>query len=230
MREGFRDRVEAGRQLAGAVRELFDANPAMDDPVVLALPRGGVPVALEVARDLRAPLDLVLVRKIGVPWNPELAAAAVVDGDHPLRVVNEDVMRMAGVSQADLEAGETRALEEIDRRRKLWLGGRARAPLAGRDLVVVDDGIATGATMRVALQAMRAAGPRSLIAATPVGADDALDLVRGEVDHVICLLTPVALGGIGAWYADFAQLEDSDVQRLLSEADAIAPPGDAPYD
>jgi putative phosphoribosyl transferase len=176
--ERFADRKSAGIRLAEAVAALMREHPELDDPVLLALPRGGVPVALEIARALRAPLDLVMVRKIGVPWQPELAAAAVVDGDEPQLVVNREVVEMAGMSQADLEAAERRELDEIDRRRRLYLGTRALVPLEGRDAIVVDDGIATGATTRAALKGVRRRRPRSLTLAVPVAPPDTLESSR----------------------------------------------------
>jgi len=214
----FRDRQEAGRRLADAVRDLMAANREIDDPVVLALPRGGVPVALEVARALDAPLDLVMVRKIGVPFQPELAAAAVVDGDDPQLVLNRDVVRAAAMSEADIEAGKNRQLAEIDRRRSAYLKGRAPVPVAGRDAVVVDDGVATGATMRAALKGVARKGPRSLTLAVPVAPRDTISALREEVVHVICLSQPEPFHAIGMFYADFAQVDDADVTRMMSEA------------
>ena len=229
MRGGaFPDRVEAGRQLAEAVNRLLHAHPEMRDPVVLALPRGGVPLALEVARVLGAPLDLVLVRKIGVPYQPELAAAAVVDGADPQMVVNEDVVRACGMSGDQLAAARARQLEEIERRRALYLEDRPPVPLEGRDLIVIDDGVATGATMRAALKALRRRGPRSLTLAVPVAARDTLSVLEREVDHAVCLLAPELLYGIGAHYAEFHQLADSEVQDLIAEADRLLADGDGP--
>jgi putative phosphoribosyl transferase len=214
----FDSREDAGRRLGAAVAELFAAHPELDAPVVLALPRGGAPVALEVARALNAPLDLALARKIGVPWQPELAAAAVAEGAPPRLTVNEEVVALTGLSQKDLEAGKARALEEIARRRARWLGDRPRAPLAGRDLVVVDDGVATGATLRAALEALRAAGPRSMTLAAPVAAPDAWAALSRLADHAVCLSTPEPFGAIGAFYRDFRQLEDAEVSALLDAA------------
>jgi putative phosphoribosyl transferase len=156
----FVDRRAAGRRLAEALGALLRKHPEITDPVLLALPRGGVPVALEVARALRAPLDLVMVRKIGVPWQTELAAAAVVDGDEPQLVVNRGVAAQAGMTAADLEDAERRELAEIGRRRRLYLGGRDAVPVEGRDAVVIDDGVATGATVRAALLGVRRRRPR----------------------------------------------------------------------
>ncbi|MGZ3328784.1 MAG: phosphoribosyltransferase, partial [Xanthobacteraceae bacterium] len=159
----FKDRSDAGRRLAAAVMGYKD-----QQPVVLALPRGGVPVAAEVAAALNAPLDLILVRKIGVPFQPELAMGAVVDGGAPLVVRNEDVISLAGIEEADFNAVRDRELAEIERRRERYLGGRERVEVAGRTAIVVDDGIATGATTRAALRATRLRNPKKLVLAVPV--------------------------------------------------------------
>lgn len=230
----FADRRSAGVRLADAVAALIREHPEMMDPVLLALPRGGVPVALEIARALHAPLDLVMVRKIGVPWQPELAAAAVVDGGEPQLVVNEAIVARAGIGAAELEEARRRQLAEIDRRRKLYLGGRGAVPVEGRDAIVVDDGVATGATTRAALLGVRRRQPRSLTLAVPVAPGDTLDLLAREVDHIVCLATPEPFYAIGAHYADFTQVSDEEVIRMLCEAEAIArraiPPdrGEAP--
>lgn len=217
----FADRAEAGRALAKVL-----ADKGYRDPVVLALPRGGVAVALEVAKALGAPLDLVLVRKIGVPYQPELALAAVVDGEHPELVINEDVRRMSGVSDADLERGKARELAEIDRRRAYYLKGRERVPVAGRTAIVVDDGIATGATTRAALKALRRANPDKLVLAVPVAPPDTLAKLRGEVDEVVCLETPEPFYAIGLYYYDFTQVSDEEVVALLAQMKAPSPNGD----
>ena len=208
----FRDRVEAGRELAAAL-----AGRAFTKPVVLALPRGGVPVAAEVATALRAPLDLVLVRKIGVPRQPELALAAVVDGDHPQLVVNEDVRRFAGVDDALLERLEAREVAELERRRRAYLRGREPVPIAGRTAIVIDDGIATGATIRAALIGLRGKRPHALVLAVPVAPPDTVARLRPEVDDLVCLETPRHFGAIGAFYRDFRQTPDREVIALLDE-------------
>ena len=213
----FRDRRDAGRQLAAELRRF-----KRSDPVVLALPRGGVPVAFEVARELAAPLDLVLVRKIGAPWQRELAAAAVVDGEHMELVVNQDVVDALGISQAYLDQEAKRELEEIERRRTAYLGGRERVPVEGRTAIVVDDGIATGATMRAALRAVRRRKPRRLVLAVPVAPPDTVESLRSEVDEVVCLATPEWFGAIGAFYLDFSQLSDDEVRSLLERANRRA--------
>lgn len=209
----FADRAEAGRRLAEELRRFKD-----ERPVVLALPRGGVPVAYEVARALAAPLDLVLVRKIGAPFQPELAIGAVVDGERPELVVNRDLVEDYRIPESYLEKERERQLAEIERRRQLYLAGRSRAPVQGRTAIVIDDGIATGATMEVALHATRNARPRRLVLAVPVAPPDTIERLRGEVDEVVCLMMPAFLGAIGSFYRDFRQLGDDEVVALLEQA------------
>jgi putative phosphoribosyl transferase len=209
----FENRKDAGSKLAAALQRFQSSQP-----VVLALPRGGVPVAFEVARALGAPLDLVLVRKIGAPWHRELAAAAVVDGANPEIVVNQDVVDELSISDAYLQQEAKREIEEIERRRKAYLGGRERVPLEGRTVIVVDDGIATGATIRAALRGVRRAKPSRLVLAVPVAPPDTVESLRAEVDEVVCLDTPQWFGAIGAFYQDFDQLSDDDVRELLARA------------
>ena len=211
----FSDRLDAGRQLAAAVKA-----KAYADPVVLALPRGGVPVALEVARTVDAPLDLVLVRKIGVDFQPELAAAAVVDGEHLEIVVNKDVIEAAHVSQSYIDSQVQAKLAEINARRELYLKDRARAAIQGRAAIVVDDGIATGASIRAALHALRRKKPARLVLAVPVAPAETLTMLQDEVDDIICLATPEPFYAIGAHYADFRQVPDDQVVALLAAADA----------
>jgi putative phosphoribosyl transferase len=218
----FASRRAAGRALARAV-----ARRRPVDPVVLALPRGGVPVAAEIARRLGAPLDLVLVRKVGVPFQPELAAAAVVDGSDAQIVANDDVIAMVGLSRADIERAARRELAEIERRRQVYLQGRERVPLEGRTLILVDDGIATGASVRAALTALRQRRPRALILAVPVAPADTIAALRPEVDEVICLRMPEPFMAIGLHYRDFHQLSDADVVRTLARARATPPAGRA---
>jgi putative phosphoribosyl transferase len=209
----FPDRIEAGRRLAERLRHLKD-----QQPVVLALPRGGVPIAYEVARVLEAPLDLVLVRKIGAPFQPELAIGAVVDGDRPELVLNRDLITEYGIPESYVESERQRQLAEIERRRQQYLSERARAPIRDRTAIVIDDGIATGATMEAALHATRRAGPRRLVLAVPVAPPDTIERLRPEVDEVVCLLVPAFLGAIGSFYRDFRQLRDEDVIGLLEDA------------
>ena len=210
----FENRAEAGKALAKAL-----AAKALPDPVVLALPRGGVPVAAEVAKVLKAPLDLVMVRKIGVPGQPELAAAAVIDGEDAQTVVNEEVCGLAGVSRRYIDEMARQELVEIDRRAKLYLKGRARAPIAGHSAIVIDDGIATGTTMRAVIKALRRKGPKSIVLAIPVAPAEEVEALRAEVDDVVCLETPEPFYGIGLHYADFHQVPDEEVIRLSRSAE-----------
>jgi putative phosphoribosyl transferase len=216
----FRDRSEAGRRLAAALLRYKS-----DAPVVLALPRGGVPVAAEIAQTLQAPLDLILVRKIGVPQHPELAMGAVVDGADPLVVRNEDVIAMAQVPDSTFNAVCEHELAEIQRRRTLYVGRRAHPKLHGRTVVVVDDGIATGATTRAALRSVRKQKPRRLILAVPVAPTSALEDLRTEADEIICLENYETFGAVGFYYSDFHQVSDEDVRSLLAAADSQATPG-----
>jgi predicted phosphoribosyltransferase len=206
----FRDRSDAGRRLAGALSAYKGRNA-----VVLALPRGGVPVAAEVAEALDAPLDLILVRKIGVPSQPELAMGAVVDGAAPIIVRNQEVIELSGTTADEFEAVCSRELAEIERRRKLYLGESTRAPIAGQVVIVVDDGIATGATTRAALKAIRNRKPKELVLAVPVAPPDTIERLRGEVDALICLETPELFGAIGYFYRDFRQVSDEEVVETL---------------
>ena len=210
----FEDRNQAGRLLAEELLRFKD-----QDPVVLALPRGGVPVAVEICERLDAPLDLILVRKIGAPVRPELAVAAVVDGEHQELVVNEDIVQMLRLSRAYIEREAARQVEEIERRRRLYLGGRERVEVAGKTAIVVDDGIATGATMRVALRALRRRNPAKLVLAVPVAPPETVDALREQVDEVVCPSTPSFFGAIGRFYRDFRQVSDEEVRELLARTD-----------
>ncbi|MFN6951240.1 MAG: phosphoribosyltransferase [Albidovulum sp.] len=207
----YRDRTDAGQALAALL-----AGRELQRPVVLALPRGGVPVAAEIARRIGAPLDLVMVRKIGVPGNAELAVGAVVNGDHPEIVVNDEIARHARLGREDIERLATPELETIARRRGIYLKGRAQILLAGRTAIVVDDGIATGATMRAALKAVARQAPLRIILAVPVAAAEALAALRSEVDEVICPLVPAFFGAVGAFYDHFEQTTDAEVIRLMA--------------
>jgi predicted phosphoribosyltransferase len=209
----FRNRTEAGMALAAALSRYRD-----QDPVVLALPRGGVPVAAEVARAHDAPLDLVIARKIGVPFQPELAMGAVVDGDSPIVVRNEDVIALSGVAESEFQAVCRDEIAEIKRRRQRYLGSRRPVGIAGRTAIVVDDGIATGATIRAALRATRLRKPRQLVLATPVAPTDTVRDLRSEADDVVCLESHELFGSIGAYYADFSQVADDEVIALVAAA------------
>ncbi len=207
----FIDRTDAGRKLAKALAHYKEQRP-----VVLALPRGGVPVAAEVAAALDAPLDLILVRKIGVPFQPELAMGAVVDGREPVIVRNEDVISLTGVSEQEFNATRDQQLAEIERRRKLYLGDRPHPQIAGRTVIVVDDGIATGATTRAALRAIRMRKPSKLVLAVPVAPTDTLKQLQGEADDIVCLEDYEDFGAIGFFYSDFAQVSDTEVIAILA--------------
>jgi putative phosphoribosyl transferase len=209
----FRNREEAGMRLAAELRTYKGS-----DVVVLALPRGGVPVAYEVARELEAPLDLVIVRKIGAPFQPELAVAAVVDGEKPELVVNHDVVEMLGITDAYLREEAGRELDEIERRRRAYVGDREHVPVEGKTVIVIDDGIATGASVRAALRAARRRGPSWLVLAIPVAPPSRVDALRVEVDDLVCLATPEMFFAIGQFYSDFHQVSDEDVRELLARA------------
>lgn len=214
----FQDRTDAGRRLAKALSGYKGRNA-----VILALPRGGVPVAAEVAAALRAPLDLILVRKIGVPAQPELAMGAVVDGSAPIVVRNEEVIELSGTTADEFRAACASELEEIERRRQLYIGARARAEIAGQVVIVIDDGIATGATTRAALQAIRNRKPKELVLAVPVAPSDTIAKLRGEVDALICLETPELFGAIGYFYRDFQQVSDQEVVAILKRFPVTRP-------
>ncbi|HET9643017.1 MAG TPA: phosphoribosyltransferase family protein, partial [Burkholderiaceae bacterium] len=206
----FEDRIDAGRQLARALLEC-----RLKNPVVIAIPRGGVPVAAEVARALNAPLDMVLVRKIGAPSQPELAIAAVADGASPILEIDTSSLEYSGSTMADVRAGMVRELTEIERRRPLYLKNRSQLSLSGRTAILVDDGIATGTTVRAAIRALRARKPMRLVLAVPVAAEDSLERLSSEVDEVICLLSPAWFGGVGEFYRDFEQTSDDEVIRAF---------------
>lgn len=214
----FQDRLDAGRRLAKALSEYKGR-----DSVVLALPRGGVPVAAEVAAVLDAPLDLILVRKIGVPAQPELAMGAVVDGAAPIIVRNEEVIELSGTTADEFDAACKRELAEIERRRQLYIGERSRAEITGQVVIVIDDGIATGATMRAALQAIRNRKPKELVLAVPVAPPETITQLRQEVDALICLETPELFGAIGYFYRDFRQVSDQEVVAILKRFPAKRP-------
>ena len=215
----FADRSVAGRLLGQRLRAL----PLKSPLIVLALPRGGVPVGAAVAQALQAPLDLLLVRKIGAPWQPELALAAVVEGDPTDIVIDEDVQRGLGAHAAYIEAQAQQQLREIARQRQAYLSGRPAVPVAGHTVIVVDDGIATGTTMRAALKALRRRRPAALVLAVPVAPRDTLDQLRGEVDQVVCLDTPYPFHAVGEHYQRFDQVEDDEVIAALDLAARALP-------
>src|SRR3984893_17128200 len=207
----FENRSAAGRGLATALAQYKERLP-----IVLALPRGGVPVAAEVAAALGAPLDLILVRKIGVPAQPELAMGAVADGVAPIVVRNAEIIQRSGVTETESSAVRDAELAEIERRRRRYLGARAREAVAGRTVIVIDDGIATGATMRTALRAVRARGAKGLVLAVPVAAKDTLAQLRDEPERIVCLDSPVWWEAVGLFYDDFRQVTDAEVIATLA--------------
>jgi putative phosphoribosyl transferase len=209
----FRDRRDAGRKLARALERFKSA-----DPIVLALPRGGVPVGFEIAEHLRAPLDLLLVRKIGAPGHEELALGAVVDGLHPQVVVNQEVMDMIHPPRGYFEEVEKRELAEIERRRRLYLGAAQPIDVKGRLAIVVDDGIATGATMKAALRGVRRNKPSRIVLAAPVAPRSAISDLEEECDEMVFLATPEPLYAVGFYYLNFGQTSDEEVIELLSKA------------
>jgi len=206
-------REEAGRRLAQRLLHLRG-----QDVVVLALPRGGVPVAAEIAKALGAPLDLLFVRKIGLPWHPELAYAAVVDGSPPEVVINDDVARYEPMSDDELEQATRDEVAEIDRRRNAYMAGRAPLDVTGRTAIVVDDGLATGTTARAALQGLRRRQPSRLVLAVPVAPEDTVHELASLVDEIVCLDMPEPFRAIGLHYEDFHQLDDEEVLAILREA------------
>jgi putative phosphoribosyl transferase len=216
----FRDRHEAGRRLAKAL-----APYAAYDPVILGLPRGGVPVAYEVAAALGAELDVVFVRKIGAPGHEELGIGAVVDGANPQLVLNEDVVRQLGPSPNYIRSEMRRQLETIEKRRQLYRGEMEPVELEDRTVILVDDGIATGGTVRAALKGLRKNNPARLILAVPVAPADTLAQLAKECDDLVCLVSPSPFYAVGAHYLDFTQTGDEEVIHLMREARGMREPG-----
>lgn len=210
----FADRTEAAHALAARLVAADLARPV----VVLALPRGGVPIGAVVAQRLHAPLDLLLVRKIGAPGQPELAVAAVVDGAAPETVVDAALAEATGADDAHIRHGVAGALRELERRRRVYLAGRPAVPLQGATAIVVDDGIATGTTVRAALKAVRRRGAAHVVLAVPVAPHDTLAALAADVDAVVCLAEPSPFRAVGDHYADFRQLGDDDVLAALEAA------------
>ena len=211
----FRDRQEAGQKLGVEVARL-----GLHEPVVLALPRGGVPVAAEVAKALDAPLDLIIVRKVGAPGNPELAVAAIVDGDPPDVVLNREVIEAYSLDDAGLGALIKRERPELDRRRLAYRGKRPPLSVAGKTAIIVDDGAATGTTMKVAIRALRRRSPREIIVALPVSPPDTVAELSQEADRVVCLSQPGRFLALGYHYRSFPQLTDEEVTAALTKPPA----------
>ena len=214
----FRNRADAGRQLATHLTE-YAGRP---DVLVLALPRGGVPVAVEVASALAAPLDVFLVRKLGVPGHPELAMGAIAAGG--VEILNEALIRDLGVPAALVEQTAVRERLELQRRDRLFRGGRRPAIVLDRTVVLIDDGLATGSTMEAAIVALRQQAPARIVVAVPVGARETCDRIRRIADRVVCLQTPEPFNAVGLWYDEFEQTGDDEVMRLLAAADRMATP------
>ena len=211
--ESFRDRIEAGQLLGPAVAQRVHER---ENVIVLALPRGGVPVGFEVARALGAPLDVFIVRKLGVPGHEELAMGAIASGG--VRVLNEDVLRHIPVSPQRIEAVATREQVELIRREASYRGSKPPLDVRGKTVVVVDDGLATGSTMRAAVHALRAMDAGAIIVAVPVAARETCEEFRAEADDVVCLRTPEPFQAVGLWYEDFTQTTDEEVHELLAGA------------
>jgi predicted phosphoribosyltransferase len=208
----FHDRQDAGRQLADRLGEYANR----PDVLVLALPRGGVPVGAEVASRLGAPLDAWLVRKLGVPGYPELAMGAIAAGG--IQVLNDDVVESLQITSATVEQVAARERAELDRRAHAFRGARPLPAVRGRTVILVDDGLATGSTMEAAVAAVRALEPAAIVIAAPVGAQDTCDRLGHVADRVVCLLTPSLFRAVGEWYVDFSETTDDEVRRLLETA------------
>jgi putative phosphoribosyl transferase len=212
MERAFPNRIEAGRLLAEKLEKYADR----DDVIVLGLPRGGVPVANEVAKRLRAPLDVFIVRKLGVPGFEELAAGAIASGG--VRVLNEDVMRAIPHADEAIETVTARETAEMQRREQTYREGRPAPELRDRVAILVDDGLATGATMRAAVKALRQRGAAKIVVAVPVGPPDTCHEIEAQADEAICLSTPEFFQAVGQYYDDFSQTTDEDVRQLLGSA------------
>ncbi|HEY3111697.1 MAG TPA: phosphoribosyltransferase [Chloroflexota bacterium] len=212
MARPFRDRRDAGRQLAAKLAA-YANDP---DALVLALPRGGVPVAFEVARALSAPLDVFLVRKLGVPGYEELAMGAIATGG--VHVLNERVLRQAAIPPSEVEAVAAAEARELARREREYRGDRLPPQIRGKTVILIDDGLATGASMHAAVQALRLQGPRRIVVAVPVAAPETCEAFRAEVDEVVCAVTPEPFYAVGLWYEEFSQTSDEEVRELLARA------------
>lgn len=209
----FRDRRDAGRQLA----EKLSSYAGRPDVVVLALPRGGLPVGDEVAKRLNAPLDVYVVRKLGAPGNPELAMGAIASGGG--RVINEHIVSAMGVSREQIRAAEEEERRELSRREEVYRHGRESLDTSHKHVILVDDGLATGATMRAAVEALRASNPSGITVAVPTAAPETCQSFTNLVDEVVCVVTPQPFGGVGMWYDSFPQTTDGEVQAILREAE-----------
>lgn len=212
MADRFVDRTEAGKLLAARLTQYARRR----DTIVLALPRGGVPVAFEIARALSAPLDVFLVRKLGLPGQEELAMGAIASGG--VRVLNRDVVAYLAIPQRIIDTVARQEQQELERRERLYRGDRPAPELRGVTVILVDDGLATGSTMRAAIAALKKLEPGRIVAAVPVAPPSAVEEIEKEVDEVVCVFTPEAFDGVGRWYQDFSQTTDQEVRRLLDRA------------
>jgi putative phosphoribosyl transferase len=208
----FANRTDAGRKLATKLMAYVKS----PNVLVLALPRGGVPIAYEIARVLQAPLDIFLVRKLGVPWNEELAMGAIATGG--VRVLNPEAMSCSDLSEPIIDEIAKREQRELERRERLYRGNRPALDISGRTVILVDDGLATGATMRAAALALRQMRPLKIVVAVPVAPLETCEAFRNEVEEVICAITPEPFIAVGAWYSDFSQTSDEEVRQLLEQA------------
>jgi putative phosphoribosyl transferase len=213
----FRNREEAGRRLAAALSERGDLG---SHPLVLALPRGGVPVAAPVAEALDAPLDVLVVRKLGMPGHSELAMGAVAPGG--VRVLNEEIVRSFAIDPSAIEQVAERELAELERRERLYRGGRPAPDVKDRVVVLIDDGLATGATMRVAIEALRSQGAGRIVVAVPVAAPDVCQVIDEQAESALCLETPEPFAAVGRWYLEFPQTSDEEVRELLERSNRRA--------
>jgi putative phosphoribosyl transferase len=211
----FQDRTDAGRELAAKLRDHADRS----DVLVLALPRGGVPVAAVVAEELNAPLDVFVVRKLGVPFQPELAMGAIATGS--VRVLNEDVVRMLNIPDDVIDQVTTRERRELERRERDYRGDRPPANVHGKTVILIDDGLATGSTMRAAVAALRQQGPAKIVVAVPVGAGETCDELRSLADEIICARAPEPFHAVGMWYDDFSQTTDQEVHEILEKSATV---------
>jgi predicted phosphoribosyltransferase len=216
----FQDRTEAGQRLAAKLADYTHRS----DVVVLALPRGGVPVAFEVAKALDAPLDIFLVRKLGVPGHEELAMGAIATGE--VRVLNEDVVQYLRIPEQVIDAVAREEQQELKRRERAYRGDRPKLDVRGRTVILVDDGLATGSTMRAAAMALREQQPARIIVAVPVSSPSSCNEFKALVDDCICVVTPEPFYAVGLWYEDFRQTTDEEVRRLLAQAEASSSPTD----
>lgn len=215
----FKNRTDAGRRLAAGLEERYGGR---DDLLVLALPRGGVPVAIEVARALNAPLDLFLVRKLGVPGQEELAMGTIASGG--VRVLNREAVRMLHISEEVIERVAARERRELARREAAYRGELPPPDVRDRTVILVDDGLATGATMRAAVTALRQQGPARIVVAVPTASPESCAAFRSEVDDIICAITPEPFMGVGRWYLDFSQTSDDEVRETMQLARETLPP------